>query len=143
MTIKEVAQLTGLSHQAIYKKIKGRGWRLDELKDKATGQFTPDAEQKIMELFDINSDSQPVDNQVEKLTKENEKLRNQVDNQEAQIKLLTDECAMLRDLLDKSQQLQAMTLAKLPSPPPALPAGKEHRLRNWLQRMRGGRKDGE
>lgn len=54
MNIKEVAQLTGLSHQAIYKKIKANGLVLDKLKDKATGHLTPDGEARIKELFNIS-----------------------------------------------------------------------------------------
>ena len=143
MTIKEVAQLTGLSHQAIYKKIKARGWRLEELKDKSTGQFTPEAEESIKALFGITEDAKPVETEVEKLQTEVERLRNLVDRQELQIKILTDERDFLRVALDRSQQLQGMTLTKLPTPPPAITDGKEHRLRNWLQRMKGGRNNGE
>lgn len=144
MTIKEVAQLTGLSHQAIYKKIKARGWRIDELKDKATGQFTAEGEASIRELFGITDNAvPPVATDVAKLTTENEQLRNQVVNLEDKIKQLTEERDYLRVALDRSQQIQAVTLTKLPTPPPALPAPKEHRLRNWLQRMRGGRDDAE
>ena len=144
MTIKEVAQLTGLSHQAIYKKIKAKGLKLEELKDKATGQFTPEGEAAIRGLFNISgTEETPVATEVEKLTTEVERLRNLVEKQGEQIKALTDERDFLRLTLERSQHLEAAALAKLPSPPPALPAGEKHGLRNWLQRIRGHRDNGD
>lgn len=144
MTIKEVAQRTGLSHQAIYKKIKAKGLKLEELKDKATGQFTAEGEAAMRSLFGISADAElEVATEVEKLTTEVEKLRNQVEKQEEQIKALTDERDFLRLTLERSQHLEAAALAKLPSAPPALPAGEKHGLRNWLQRIRGHRDNGD
>lgn len=141
MTIKEVAQLTGLSHQAIYKKIKAKGMKLEELKDKATGQFTPEGEAAIRGLFNItDTEETPV---ATELTTEVERLRNLVEKQGEQIKALTDERDFLRLTLERSQHLEAAALAKLPSAPPALPAGEKHGLRNWLQRIRGHRDNGD
>lgn len=141
MTIKEVAQLTGLSHQAIYKKIKAKGLKLEELKDKATGQFTPEGEAAIRGLFGITgTEETPV---ATELTTEVERLRNLVEKQGEQIKALTDERDFLRLTLERSQHLEAAALAKLPSAPPALPAGEKHGLRNWLQRIRGHRDNGD
>lgn len=143
MTIKEVAQLTGLSHQAIYKKIKNKGISLEGLKDKATGQFTPEGEAAIKALFGLGEKQEtPVATEVAKLTTEIERLRNLVDKQEVQLAALKEERDYLRGALDKQIQIQAMMTTKLPTPPPALPAGKEHRLRNWLQRLRGGKDSG-
>ena len=136
MTIKEVAQLTGLSHQAIYKKIKNKGLSLEGLKDKATGQFTPEGEAEILALFGLDEKVETkVENEVAKLTTEVEKLRIQVEKQEVIIDSLKEERDYLRGALDKQIQLQAIMTTKLPTPPPALPAG-EKGLRNWLQRIR-------
>ena len=140
MTIKEVAQRTGLTHQAIYKRLKAHGVKLETLKDKATGQFTPEGERVIMELFTIDAPEKPAEkadsteveklrNQVAELTTEVEKLRNQVATIES-------ERDFLRGALEREQQLHAMALTKLP---PALPPSdeeKQHR-RTWWDRIRG------
>lgn len=147
MTIKEVAQRTGLSHQAIYKRLKSRGVKLDEIRDKATGQITPDGEKIISELFPSSaatSDDQkkekpaekPVEtevemlrNQVAELTTEVEKLRNQVET-------IENERDFLRATLEREQHLHGIALSKLP---PALPPAEEERgrLRSWWDRVRG------
>ena len=146
MTIKEVAQLTGLTHQAIYKKIKANGLRLDNLKDKTTGQLTAEGEAIIKDLFCISEPPPAADaTEVEKLTTtvaelttEVEKLRNQVANQAERITALTEERDFLRTALDQAQKLQAITLAKVPSAP-ALPSGekKKRGLFGWFSKKGG------
>lgn len=144
MTVKEVASLTGLTHQAIYKRIKTAGHKLDELKDKSTGQFTPEGEAVLRELFNLDG-VQPelttdLTTKVAELTTEVEKLRNQIEVLEAQARALTEERDFLRVTLEHSQHLQAATLAKVPNVP-ALPDGSRRGLRGWWARLRG--KDGE
>ena len=143
MNVKEVATLTGLTHQAIYKRIKAAGYKLEELKDKTSGQFTPEGEAVLREMFNLD-ELQPeltteLTTKVAELTTEVEKLRNQVATLEAQAQALTEERDFLRVTLEHSQQLQAATLAKVPSAP-ALPAPRGG-LRGWWARLRG--KDGE
>jgi chromosome segregation ATPase len=147
MNVKEVASLTGLTHQAIYKRIKAAGYKLDELKDKATGQFTPEGETVLREMFkldelqpELTTEVEELTTRVAELTTEVEKLRNQVTVLETQNKALTEERDFLRVTLEHSQQLQAATLAKVPSVP-ALPDGSRRGLRGWWARIRG--KDGE
>lgn len=140
MTIKEVAERTGLSHQAIYKRLKARGIRLDDIRDKATGQLTPEGGTVIAELFPVTASSIPEEkkaetqveklrNQVAELTTEVEKLRNQVET-------LENERDFLRTTLEREQQLHGIALSKLP---PALPPAEEDRsrLRSWWDRVRG------
>jgi predicted nucleic acid-binding Zn-ribbon protein len=124
--------------------LKAHGVQLDSIKDKATGQLTPDGESILMDLFALASDAeQPVEkvdtteveklrNQVEKLSTEVEKLRNQVET-------LEDERNYLRGALEREQQLTGMTISKLPAPPPALPPteAERGRLRTWWDRIRG------
>ena len=142
MNIKDVAQLTGFSHQAIYKKIKANGLALETLKDKDTGQFTPEGEAKIKALFNIETvkkeDATELKTKVAELTTEVEKLRNQVATMEDQITTLTEERNFLRMTLERSQHLEAAAIAKLPTPPQALPSGEKKGLRKWFDRMRGG-----
>lgn len=163
MTIKDVAAAAGLSHQAIYKRIKSRGISLDSIKDKATGELTAEGEALIREIFfpQANNDtdtSQAPDkgninasqvendevaelrNQVEKLNSEVEKLRNQVASLEESKKVVTDERDYLRLALERSQQLQAITAQKIPNPPPALPDAEDKKQRRglfgWMRRRK-------
>ena len=168
MTVKEIAQQTGLTHQAVYKRLKAAGIAVAELKDSKTGRFTESGEQIVRELFNLdnNQDVNPastddnqvaevarLNNQVEELTKEREELRNQVEtlSKEAdqhkhevellnqQVEALTSERDYLRDALDKSQQLQMATLASVK----LLPSGEKKRRSLWdVLRGRGG-KDAE
>ena len=171
MTIKEVAARTGLSHQAIYKRLKARGLSVSDLKDKATGQLTPEGERVLEELFQLQAEELPGDdnspreadeptvddggeelrNRVEKLTTEVEKLRNRVESLETANKSLTEERDFLRLALERSQQLQAITASKIPNPPPLLTTPeaegvKPHRglfggLSAWWARRREPRRE--
>ena len=151
MTIREVAQLTGLSHQAIYKRIKAQGLKLDSLKDKATGQLSADGEAIIRDLFSINSPADPPDNgkgtavhnqveelrnQVAELTTEVEKLRNQVAGLEGERNFLREALEREQKNLERQQQLTGMVTTKLPTPPPALPSGEKGKLRIWWDKIR-------
>lgn len=137
MTVKDVVQRTGLTSAAVYKRIKAKGVKLDAIKDKKTGQFTPDGERLIVELFNLGNAAEAVekrsktdvDNQVEKLTTEVERLKTMVE-------LLTSERDNLRATLEREQQLHAMTLTKL------LPSGEQAekgRFRAAWDALRGRR----
>lgn len=165
MTIKDVAARTGLSHQAVYKKIKARGFSVSDLKDRATGHLTEEGERIVAELFSIQAEepagddnSSQVDaaptvdteaaelrNEVARLTTEVEKLRNRVATLEETNTALTSERDYLRLALERSQQLQMVTASKIPNPPPLLAApeaeGNHHKgifggLRSWWARRR-------
>lgn len=160
MTIKDIAAAAGLSHQAIYKRLKARGVKLESIKIKGTGELTEEGEALLREIFslkdqqeeaappppaaekeapaEVESEVEKLRNQVEKLRAEVEKLRNQVATLEDKEKALTDERDFLRLSLERSQQLQAITAQKIPNPPPALAAGVEQEPRRgllgWLRR---------
>jgi AcrR family transcriptional regulator len=51
MTIKELAQELGVSHQAVYKRLTKNGIRLDSLKNPSTGEITPDGEKTIRDMY--------------------------------------------------------------------------------------------
>lgn len=165
MTIKDVAARTGLSHQAIYKRLKARGLSVSDLKDKASGQLTEEGERILAEMFSIQAEEPTVDgaqeakseeprpesgseklrNEVARLTTEVEKLRNRVETLEATNTALTEERDFLRLSLERSQQLQAITASKIPNPPPLLTTGaeenKSHKglfggMRAWWARRR-------
>lgn len=127
MTVKDVVQRTGLTSAAIYKRIKAKGVKLEAIKDKKTGHFTPDGERMIFELFDLadapeqaeNRPEKAVDNQVEKLTTRVAELTTEVEKLTTRVELLTSERDNLRATLEREQQLHAMTLTKL------LPSGEQ------------------
>lgn len=151
MTIKEVAEKTGLSHQAIYKRLKNHGVKLDSIRDKATGQITLDGEAIISELFpacagpsDTLEKEKPaekpvetqVENEVEKLRNQVAELTTEVEKLRNQVATLENERDFLRTTLEREQQLQGIALSKLP---PALPPAEAERgkLRSWWDRVRG------
>lgn len=106
----------------------------------------------------VENSTEQVENGLERLKTEVERWRklaesaaNQVEKLEALNKALTDERDFLRLSLERSQQLQAMTAAKLPSPAPALQAGGTQPgggILGWFRnrkkkKQEGGGKDGE
>jgi len=144
MKIKEVAQLAGISHQAIYKKIKSRGIKTEDLKDPETGELSEKGIEIVKELIAAKSDDDQVATEVAtevaRLRDEVEKLRNEVEHAEEKIRLLTEERDFLKTALDQAQtaldqaqKLQAITLQKIPA---ALPAPEKHGIRGWFSRRR-------
>jgi hypothetical protein len=186
MTIKEIAARTGLSQQAIYKRIKGHGIRIADLRD-GKGGLTAEGEELLAELF--NLDLPPRDPKPEETAPENPAQENQGDHQEqqesheephdhqgnqgdqdqqeqpkeagsdlevallreriasleAKVSALTEERDFLRVSLERSQQLQALTAAKIPNPPPAITDGSDQgdrdqdRPRGFFSWFRRGR----
>ena len=147
MTIKDIAAAAGLSHQAIYKRLKARGVKLESIKIKGTGELTAEGEALMREIFNLKDQQEeaapPPPAAEEKaapaeVESEVEKLRNQVETLEQREKALTEERDFLRLSLERSQQLQAITAQKIPNPPPALPAGGDQQQRRglfgWIRR---------
>lgn len=144
MTIKEVAQQAGISHQALYKKIKNRGIKTEDLKDAETGELSEKGLEILKDLIESKNDDDQsggkVESRVEKLQSEIEKLRNEVASAEARVQILTEERDFLRTALDQAQKLQALTLARVPA---ALPAPEKHGLFGWFSRRREKKDQGE
>ena len=144
MTVKDVAQRTGLTNAAIYKRLKAKGVKLEAVKDKKTGHFTPDGEQLIIELFNLDnapeqgekSQEKTVDNQVEKLTTRVAELTTEVEKLSTKVEMLTSERDNLRATLEREQQLHAMTLTKLL---PSGETGEKGRFRAAWDVLRGRR----
>ncbi len=55
MTVAELAQELGRSHQAVYKRIAKAGLKMADLRDAATGQLTPHGVEVIRNLYANNS----------------------------------------------------------------------------------------
>ena len=144
MTIKDVAQQTKLTNAAIYKRLKTKGVKLDTIKDAKTGHFTPEGERLIIELFNLSDKAEaaekrpktPDNDEVERLSTELEKLKTENEKLSTKVELLTSERDNLRAVLEREQQLHAMTLTKLlPSGEP----GEQGRFRAAWDVLRGRR----
>lgn len=160
MTIKELADRLGVSSQSVYKRLKNHGVKLETLRDKATGEITADGLQVVARIFDldttgeqaqpetaaepaaevesqVDSEVERLKKEVERLTAEVEKLNNLNSTMVEKVESLESERDYLRQTLQAQQQLQAMTLQKLPSLPAA---GQTSRagggLFGWLNRRR-------
>lgn len=166
MTIKEVSEKVGLSHQAIYKRLRNRGIKAADIARKSTGELTEEGERLMYELFpflqgeegreaqapadepaaapaaavaaDEPSEVASLRDEVAAAAAKVAKLEGEVARQEEIIKALTDERDYLRGALERSQQLQALTAQKIPNPPPALTDGSGEKQRRGLwARLRG------
>jgi len=163
VTVKELAQQIGISPAAVYKRIKTNGIKLDTIKDPHTGELTPEGIERLRALF---GGIQPeltteLTTKVERLTTELTELSTKLTALETELastkaeldsvkaenallrereKLLTDERDYLRKSLDQEQQLQAITLTKVPAPP-ALTAPEDAADLPWYKRLfrKGGR----
>lgn len=136
MTLKEYAAEKGVSVQAVYKRLKAAGLKVESLKSKETGHLTAFGLSRLNQIFstEFSTDStlQPeaerfkpeVETVVEKLKIEVERLKAQVEKAEAEAEALRSERDYLRGALENAQKLQAATLSKVPTPPPALPTGQ-------------------
>ena len=144
LTVRDVVKKTGLSASAVYKKIKSHGLKMETIKDQETGHFTPDAEKKIMELFNLaeNQDTgteDQVDNQAEKVDnqaeKVDEKLTIELEKLKIRIEALEDQIEQLKGERDYLRQALAAAVNKIP---PALPAPEKRGIFGWFSRKRGG-----
>ena len=159
MTIKELADRLGVSSQSVYKRLKNHGVKLETLKDKATGEITAEGLQVVARVFNLDLTSEqtqpetatetetrvesPVDSEVERLkieverlTTEVEKLNNLNSTMVEKVQTLESERDYLRNALQAQQQLQAMTLQRLPALPAAGQTSRAGGLFGWLNRRK-------
>lgn len=117
MKIREAATRAGVSHQAVYKRLKKRGISPESLIDKETGELTAEGLALMIELYPQVKDEQPATataqpsaapDVVEQLRDEVQRLRNQLSNLEERNRLLLDERDYLRKLLDHSQEMEGL-----------------------------------
>lgn len=124
MTIKEAATLYGISPQAVYQRLKAKGYDVKQLKTKS-GDLTPEGESLMEDLFDRASVTGEGEVEAKKdqgktedsLYIEVEKLKIEVESLKKQVENLKEERDYLRKALDQSQQLQAMSMRMLPPAP--------------------------
>lgn len=135
MTIKEASKKYGVTTQAIYQRIKKSGAKLSTIKDNETGHLTPDGERLLCEMFGkdgseiVNVESVDLqalrlaNDRVAQVERERDALRADVGRLEAELHgerelraAVERERDTLRTALDQSQQLQAMTLSRIPEP---------------------------
>ena len=130
MTIKEVAELHGMSVQAVYKRIKAAGYNLTSLKDAETGQISREGQAVIFSLFE---NKKPYSASENELKQEVERLKLEKQQLLEKIEILEQSRDDLRNALTAAQILQKETLAKIP---PALPAGEKRGFLSWLHKKR-------
>ena len=140
MTVQEAALLYGVSKQAIYQRLKAKGYDIKQLKD-SSGSLTEDGESILAQLFDHTSvtgdgDSTPqqsrkepakqetpsllqAQKRVAELEKQVDGLQREVDFLTKQVDALKEERDYLRRALDQAQQLHAMTMKQMLPPSPA------------------------
>ena len=133
MTIKAAATLYNVSPQAIYQRLKAKGYDIKKLKMKS-GELTAEGEKILDELFDRTVVTGETNPQVDKAEQGNqstikeqdkesaillqvESLKSEVESLKKQIESLKEERDFLRRALDQSQQLHAMTMRMLPPAP--------------------------
>jgi len=164
MTIQDVANKYGVSTSAVYKRIKAASLRVVDLMDRDTRQLTTAGEATVLALFDdvpveqVHNHESEVDNQVhnhsttsdkrlseaektvERLEKEVERLTTQLTAAADTNRLLSDQLAKANEALERAQQLQALTLQKIPQ---ALPAPKQGFFSRLFHHGKGGGTDGK
>lgn len=131
MTIKEAAALYGVSKQAIYQRLKKTGQDLDQIRDAKTQELTEFGIELVNSIYGQKADKEQSSvnqsvKELESLKSENVRLQEQVNALTEKVAALTEERDFLRRSLDQSQQLQAMTLSRLPASTP--PAGEKKGL---------------
>lgn len=146
MTVKDVAEMAGISVQSVYKRFKANGLKVESLKNKESGHFTPAGEAEVERIFNLSCKPfKPDSTEVERLKAEVEKLKeslNQVKEElntttiraevlTARCQLLENERDSLRDKLDKTLILQLETIRTIPA---ALPAGEKKWHLPWFKK---------
>lgn len=117
MKLKDIATGAGVSHQAVYKRLKAKGISPETITDKETGELTAAGLAIMLELYPQKRDEQPAETTcqptqppaaLETLRGEIERLRNELSKAKGQIEALTDERDFLRKMLEQSQDMAAM-----------------------------------
>lgn len=163
MKIQDVAKKYGMSTSAVYKRLKAASLQVADLVDKDTRELTTAGESTVLALFDdihvdqVHNQWNEVDNQVDnhsttlseqlaeaektvkRLTTEVERLTTQLTAAADTNRLLSDQLAKANEALERAQQLQALTLQKIPA---ALPAPKQGLFSRLFHRQKGGGTDG-
>lgn len=135
MTIKEASKKYGVSTQAIYQRLKKHDIELSTVRDSVSGQLLQSGEELLEQLFtkqreEVDNESttrleeiQSVKEQLLQVVNERNALRADVSRLEAELRgerelrsAIERERDTLRTALDQSQQLQAMTLSRIPEP---------------------------
>ena len=146
MTVKDVSEMAGISVQAVYKKFKANGLKVETLKDKESGHFTPAGEAVVKSLFNLSCQPfkpdfnpiQPDSTEFERLKAEVERLKEELNTTTIRAEVLTARCQLLenerdslRDKLDKTLILQLETIRTIPA---ALPAGEKKWHLPWFKK---------
>ncbi len=123
MTVKDIATRAGVSHQAVYQKLKKRGIRIEDLRDKETGELTGEGMAILLKLFPLadetvecstNDESSKLegaisqDEVIERLGKEIDRLKSELSIKKIQLEAITDERDFLRKAVEQSQERETL-----------------------------------
>ena len=143
MTIKQYAQETGISPQAVYQRLKKNKIKVESLTEKGSGEITGEGMAILNKLFDPeNRQTKPAkDEKIEALEQQITELRAQLSSKDERIKSLEEKAKGLQEdkdyfkqALDKSQNNLSEIKALLPGAQ-ASPAGS--RKLTWRERFTG------
>jgi HAMP domain-containing protein len=146
MTVKDVSEMAGISVQAVYKKFKANGLKVETLKDKESGHFTPAGEAVVKSLFNLGDkpestkadEIEALKNEIQRLNESLNQVKEELTTTTIRAEVLTARCQLLenerdslRDKLDKTLILQLETIRTIPA---ALPAGEKKWHLPWFKK---------
>ena len=146
MTVKDVSEMARISVQAVYKKFKANGFKVETLKDKESGHFTPAGEAVVKSLFNLGDkpestkadEIEALKNEIQRLNESLNQVKEELTTTTIRAEVLTARCQLLenerdnlRDKLDKTLILQLETIRTIPA---ALPAGEKKWHLPWFKK---------
>lgn len=146
MTVKDVAEMAGMSVQSVYKRFKANGLKVETLKDKESGHFTPAGEAIVKSLFNLGDkpestkadEIEALKNEIQRLNESLNQVKEELNTTTIRAEVLTARCQLLenerdnlRDKLDKTLILQLETIRTIPA---ALPAGEKKWHLPWFKK---------
>ncbi len=148
MTLRDIATRAGVSHQAVYQKLKKKGIKVEDLRNKESGELTGEGMAILLELFPAAKNDQvecstkdesskssnaTIGNKaVEQLGKEIDRLNAELSKMKVQLDAITDERDFLRKALEQSQERETLR-ARIE----VLEAGQQAMLMDNNQKHRG------
>lgn len=146
MTVRDIADMEGISVQSVYKRFKANGLKVESLKDKETGHFTPEGEAAVEKIFKpkvkpeierLTTELNQLTTEVERLTESLNQVKEELTTTTIRAEVLTARCQLLenerddlRVKLDKMLILQLETVRSVP----ALPAGEKKWRFPWFKK---------
>ena len=128
MTVKDVAEMADISVQSVYKRFKANNIKVETLKDKESGHFTPAGEAVVKSLFNLGDkpestkadEIEALKNEIQRLNESLNQVKEELTTTTIRAEVLTARCQLLenerdslRDKLDKTLILQLVMILKI------------------------------